>query len=246
MVRRALTWWQPSQRALYGCVVALVLASLNPINNGRGRALFLCALAFCLATGVLWSWSRPRVRVVVLLVLALELLLLCLPAREADTVRLRDRYVDCLAGYEGARYVWGGEGILGIDCSGLPRRALRDAMWREGLRSLNAGLLRESIVQWWRDASALALSQGCRGYALPLGTHGTIRGMSYDGLMAGDLAITDSGCHVICYLGSGRWIQADPDIRRVVILDGRRDPNYWFDIPVHVYRWRVLEEMGGI
>jgi protein tyrosine phosphatase (PTP) superfamily phosphohydrolase (DUF442 family) len=54
------------------------------------------------------------------------------------------------------------------------------------------------------------------------------------------LAITASGVHVLCYLGDGRWIQAEPAIRRVVVLNGRTDENAWFNVPVNVYRWSQI------
>lgn len=34
-----------------------------------------------------------------------------------------------------------------------------------------------------------------------------------------------------------RWIQAEPEIRKVLVLNGRTDENLWFDVPVNMYRW---------
>ena len=231
--------WRISRLALYG--ILLVLAWLCPVNALRYR-LILCAVAVLeLALILRWIWPRRRLRCVAVGLLVAIAGLLLSPSRPTDTSTLRDRYVARLLAYEGVRYLWGGEGRLGIDCSGLPRRSLRDALWRRGLATWNGGLVREALRQWWYDASAKALAEGHRDYVVPLGNPGTIKEMDYGGLQPGDLAITVSGIHVLCYLGGDRWIQAEPDIRRVVVLNGRTDDNPWFDMPVKTYRWRMLE-----
>ncbi|QQL46237.1 NlpC/P60 family protein [Sulfuriroseicoccus oceanibius] len=166
-----------------------------------------------------------------------------LPGRPIDAEELRDDYVARMSGFEGTSYHWGGETERGIDCSGLPRRALRDALLVYGVRHANGRALRLWLEHWWFDASARALSEGYRDYTVPLGAGGKIRDMSYDGLLPGDLAVTTDGVHVLAYLGEERWIQADPGIGEVAVLHGRNDCNIWFSRPVTMHRWRLLS--GG-
>lgn len=163
-----------------------------------------------------------------------------LPSREIDIEELREDYVRRMSNLEGVKYLWGGESSRGIDCSGLPRRALRDALFSYGVNHLNGSAFRCYLEQWWFDCSAKALSEGYRDYTLPLQTMGTIKTMSYDGLLPGDLAVTVGGVHVLAYIGNGLWIQADPGINKVATLAGRTDDNIWFDTPVTTHRWRLF------
>ena len=49
---------------------------------------------------------------------------------------LREEYIASLRRYTGKKYVWGGEGMLGVDCSGLIRRGMIDALFCRGVRTL--------------------------------------------------------------------------------------------------------------
>ncbi len=50
--------------------------------------------------------------------------------------------------YQGVRYVWGGEGLLGIDCSGLVRKGLVWSQLNLGIRTLNGKPIRDAIGLW--------------------------------------------------------------------------------------------------
>ena len=62
------------------------------------------------------------------------------PGREHDSRTTRE-YVTELLRYEGAKYIWGGENWLGIDCSGLVRSALITANYKLGILTLNPRLV---------------------------------------------------------------------------------------------------------
>lgn len=163
------------------------------------------------------------------------------PAKPIESAELKNLYMRNLSRYQGTLYIWGGENRIGIDCSGLPRKSLRLAYLELGVKTFNGACVREYVRQWWHDASAKALSQGYRGYAVSLGMEGKVSTVDDSKLEPGDLAITKSGVHVMVYFGTGKWIQADPEMLRVVILDGRTSSNRWFSAPVKFYRWSAFQ-----
>ena len=188
------------------------------------------------------AWRRKAIRIGMLLFPFLLAIPFCLPGPHMKESEVRDDYVRRMLKLAGTKYVWGGESSRRIDCSGLPRRALRDSLLVYGLRHGNGAAFRVYLEQWWFDASAKALGDGYRNYTKPIGLSGTIREMDYRSLLPGDLAVTLSGIHVLVYAGEGRWLQADPGIGRVVLLNGREDDNGWFNTPVTAHRWQILSQ----
>lgn len=224
-----------------GGLLAMAVLWWNPVNAAPQRIATVAA-PLMVWLGVLWFVRKQRVwrRIVAALPLLAAAPFL-LPAREIDRGDVLKGYLDGMVRLEGTRYVWGGERANGIDCSGLPRKALRDSLFREGIHNLNGAATRMFLRHWWFDASAKALMNGYRGYAEPLGIEGSVRTMDYESLRPGDFVITKDGRHVLCYLGGKRWIQADPGAGRVLTLDGRAAENDWFDAPVAAFRWAVFE-----
>ena len=164
---------------------------------------------------------------------------LCLPGRPGDPADLQRSYVRCLKRYEGTRYVWGGENRLGIDCSGLVRKGLIIADIKTGLLTLNPQLVRTALDIWWNDCSANALLEGYRGYTIREALAARINDIPVSSLMPGDLAVTAGGAHVLAYLGDKTWIEADPDVMRVITVSTPSD-NPWFKLPVQIVRWKQL------
>ena len=221
-------------------VIGLFIIPLHPVLNNMHRVALLGAILGAWLGSLLLIWKHKRLRFAYLAITLSLAVPLALPGRVIPANDLRAEYVARMTQLVDTRYVWGGESSRGIDCSGLPRKALRDALVWRGLRQLDGGMLRMAVEQWCYDASANALGQGYRNYTVPLLPHGTIRQMDYASLMPGDLAVTTSGVHILAYLGDEKWIQADPGIGAVAILNGRNDKNRWFDVPVTTHRWSVL------
>jgi len=70
--------------------------------------------------------------------------------------------------------------------------------------------------------------------------HESIAAANHSALRAGDLAVTEDGVHVLAYLGDHTWIEADPDLRKVVEIKLPTSIS-WFHQPVKFVRWSVLD-----
>jgi len=222
-----------------GLSILLVLAILDPVNHGYSRVFLATAIPVLWLGAALLLRRRRRAAVGVLVSGLLPGLWLCLPGRDPDRSLLRELYVHHLRGYEGTRYAWGGEGRFGMDCSGLVRRALVDAQADLGLRTFNPRPVRSALRLWWNDCRARDLRDGWAGATLQLFRAEALDGLNDQRLEPGDLAVTVNGAHVLAHLGDNAWIEADPDLQRVVVLR-HADQSNWLTAPVVVVRWTIL------
>jgi hypothetical protein len=222
-------------------LAGIFLIPRNPVNNKLfNLAFFGCIFGAWIGFTIL-AWKKKPLRLAVLILPLLIVVPFIIPGREIDSNQLRQDYVRRMKEFEGTKYYWGGESMRGIDCSGLPRRALRDALLSYGIRNANGQAFRGYLEQWWFDASAKALGEGYRNYTNSIGINGTIQEMDYSGLVIGDLAVTTNGVHVLAYAGGGEWIQAAPEVGAVITLDGKTSDNTWFRVPVTTHRWKILD-----
>ena len=223
--------------------IALLVAFLlwlYPIGRSSTRIAFVACL-IGVWSGVLLLWrERPWVRVGCFGVFVSVAATALLPGRPANPENLRERFLRALTTYEGTAYVWGGENHLGIDCSGLVRRGLIDAELKEGVLSFNPVLVRQSFALRWNDCSAQALLDGHRSQTRRLLEAGNIHQLDYTLIRPGDFAVTADGVHVLAYLGDETWIEADPEIGKVVRVHASGD-NKWLFASVVILRWRSLE-----
>ena len=218
--------------------VLAVGGMLCPIHNTLSKATMIVGWFGLLITLIELAWRRRFLRLGFVLILVAMVLVFVLPGRRWDRQAIRARYADYLRSYEGVRYVWGGEGRLGIDCSGLPRRAYRDALLAEGLVTFNGTLTRLWLDQWWNDAGAKAMGEGTEGRLIPLARQDPAH--SDERLEPGDVAIINANTHSVVYLGDGRWIEADPGAGRVLIHDVRTEGRSFLGVSPRVFRWREL------
>jgi len=217
--------------------VFLVMAHLYPIRFGILR------LAMILAAVVVWfgvpllirkrRWVWPLWVAATLVVCALFLG----PGRPESPQALRQEYVRSLQRYSDVRYVWGGENTRGVDCSGLVRAALIDADINRGISTLNPALMREACRLWWFDSSADALQKQYRHNTASEFIAPSLNRPGRSRILPGDLAVTESGQHVLAYIGDYAWIEADPYAMRVITIIAP-SKSVWFDQPMRIIRWR--------
>lgn len=217
--------------------IALYPVSLR-LTRAAGAGLAVALLAGFLAL----QWHRRWLRWSLLALTALAAIFTALPGRTTyDRPALRREIARAGARYEGTRYFWGGENRLGIDCSGLVRRAAIEGTFLHGLRTVNPWLVRRAVLLWWNDTSASEMEQGASGAARPVAIAPTLRLWDDKNLHPGDFAITRGGVHTLLYLGEHTWLEADPERRTVLRLRTGRDRSPWFEMPATVLRWRYLE-----
>ena len=225
-----------------GCV-------LWPVNNFLCRFLIVASAVYLLAVFCL-AWRKlynAHARIAIAIAAFFGVTFFACSAYlssnggidDTTAYGLRTIYVNELRRYEGTRYIWGGENILGIDCSGLPRKALRNALLKGAFIYGEKRCLRLAFQNWWLDASAAALANGYPYYVTRLEKEGTVSDICATDLSPGDLAITEDGVHVMVFLGEDRWISADP-IQGKVIIESSAANNPWFKEKVKFYTWTVL------
>jgi len=219
--------------------ILTILFWLVPQSYRIIRIFFVFSLPILWLFGVFIIRKR-RVLAIALFAMGIAFLVfLCTPGSEPDKSKLREEYVQSLERYEGTRYIWGGENRLGIDCSGLVRNGFIDANVRVGILSLNPKPIRHAFELWWNDCSARALQDGYRQFTTPLFKAESINSITNSLLAPGDIAITPGGVHVLAYLGENRWIEADPEVMKTIIVLSSSD-NVWLKFPAHVRRWTQL------
>ena len=113
--------------------------------------------------------------------------------------------------------MWGGETTNGIDCSGLARVALWQAMMRQGIREVNPGCWARNLWNfWWTDMSTADILRGKHGYTKVIGYAPKVAGYDTSKLKIGDMAVAGRA-HVMIYCGKGEWIEASPTDGKVVV-----------------------------
>ncbi len=233
----------PAQRRLVWLLLAgqiLVFGGLwlYPINSIMVRVPMLALVPIIWLTVVALASPHRWLRNGVLALPVFAFCALTLPARVVDSDDLRLRIVVALRSYEGVTYVWGGENGLGIDCSGLVRRARIDAEWSSAWARGDSGAVWRALSLWWNDQSAKAMGENEGATTVALGTVPTLADCPPARYRPGDFAVL-GGVHVVAALGDGVWIEADPGVGKVVILRPG-DTNAWLYQPAKITRWAVL------
>jgi NlpC/P60 family len=219
----------------------LIVLTIQPISYSVMRmTIALLVAAIWLGIIYLW-WRRVAVRIGAFASAVIIAVFLLLPGRPIDVEALRSAYINSLRTYTGTKYVWGGENRLGIDCSGLVRQGLIQANFQQGIATVNPGLARQGMAMWWFDLSALALRDGERGWTTRLFRAASINEIDRQQLLAGDLAATVDGQHILAYIGQNQWIEADPGYHKVMVEMVPDSDNFWFRVPVYVLRWHQLD-----
>lgn len=138
-------------------LIVVIAVPLNPVGSLLQHVVILAAAGVAWAGFLALGWRRQGVRWPLLAMPVLAGGFLLLPARglaePGASAELRADYVRELRRLEGVPYFWGGESSRGIDCSGLPRRALRQALLTRAARHLDPGALRRFLELWWFDTA---------------------------------------------------------------------------------------------
>jgi len=206
------------------------------ITRSVGIVLFLILWGGLL--GLFWSHRNYRFLTIAITVSAV--IFVILPGHNSSSIsELRFEYTCALKQYRGVKYYWGGESPKGIDCSGLVRRGLIDSFFVNGIKTLNPRLVRYSLWLWWNDCTAKDIGK-CIGFTSYITNTPNLNKLDPNTILPGDLAVTDSGSHILANLGDRMWIEADPLIGKVVVISTPSE-NVCFFEPMKIVRWKPLQ-----
>lgn len=258
MPKSPSTYWQQlkgdfprwSLRVWLAALVVAVATYLLSDTTVISRLIYLATLLLGLFTGLLYLVKlirrRPLALIPALAILIALITWIITAGRPPDIAGLRQEYLLRLQAFRGTVYIWGGETHVGVDCSGLARVALMEAMVVEGFKEGNPRLLGPMLWQfWWRDIGTRGMDEGAFGFTHHVSHAIKLTDGAKASLLPGDLAV-DEHTHVLMYLGENRWIEANPDDHRVVInaaIPSSTRP--YFNKPAHIVRWWVLDSRGG-
>jgi hypothetical protein len=229
---------------IWVCILTVILLSY-PVAYRTTRMLETLGLVLSWA-GALFLWKRRQAITVPLIAGALICVgIVSLPARPVKIDSLAQDYCQALRIFRGVHYVWGGEGLLGIDCSGLVRQGAIWGQLKYGLSSLNGGPIRNALSLWWNDCSAEGMRDGFSGQTHLVFKAESISTADVGRLRRGDLAVTADGVHVLAYLGERTWIEADPNVHKTIAVT-LPTTNAWFQVPVVIVRWEFLSNSDEI
>jgi hypothetical protein len=140
----------------------------------------LAVAALIIVGSVLIVWRFRIFRWVLVALYAVLVLLLLVPSHPPENRSdLRGSYRNALNSYLGCRYVWGGAGYFGIDCSGFVQKGLEDALVTRGLLTLNPSLVREGIWVYWHRTTAKVLGESDVGRTYTVATCPTLNALDY-------------------------------------------------------------------
>ncbi len=224
-------------------LLALGLLAFQPASTGISRRALLLLIGAIWLTALWfgWRWKPARICFCSLALIPVALLARTWPVHTSPET-MRDAYVRSLRTYEGCEYFWGGESRSGIDCSGLIRRAMIDACFQQGLARIDLGLLQRGFSLWWHDVSAEAMGQEYAGLTSFQRAAPSLQTLDHSGLAPGAIAVTQSGRHVMAYVGDATWIEADPGEGKVVVLHAPTHQNPWLKVPMRIMEWTSLQK----
>lgn len=237
------------------CALLWGALCLHPVSNDGVRLAELILLGATLLGALLLGWRYGWLRALLLLLYIAVTTFWLMPGRDNyDRLALREEAARAMRRYEGVPYRASGEGIYGIDGAGLLRRGAIDATFLYGLRTLNPALVRRAAEIWWGDGTPRELSPSGRSQARRITQIKAIHLFNDAILFPGDFALLN-GKQPISYLGYHRWLLADADRGKVVLLEGKAikpisvlatpvkvsAEGTPLDRPATLMRWRVLE-----
>jgi hypothetical protein len=215
---------------------------MYPVSTGSTRLAGLILFVVLWLGLIALTWRHRAWRAVFLSVSVAVSLFLIWPGKTTiDRELLRAAYLRGMARYSGVHYFWGGESPKGIDCSGLMRRGMIDGLFLEGCRHLNPAMVRLAFDLWWHDCTAKDFMDGYRGFTWPVLTTPSLNALDHTRIAPGDMAVTNSGLHILAYAGDQHWIEADPHVGQVVTVTAPAPGNAWFTGPMKIVRWQLLE-----
>lgn len=229
-----------NKKTIFLLLILLIILFFDPINRTSTKYLFLLTSTLFFITTIYVFKKNLYIKLLTILFSIIFLFIFAFEGKKIEVSVLREQYIKDLEKFENTPYLWGGESIFGIDCSGLIRRGIMDANLKLGIKTLNPLLVREAISMWFYDIAADSMMNEYRNTTQYVFSGKSVNELDYSKILPGDFMVTQNGVHTMAYIGDKIWIEADPGFAKVLKVKVPEKDLMWFKIPTKIMRWKQL------
>lgn len=232
-------WWKWYTYLLMISIIMISAMSYYPINNIITRIVLLTAIFVIIMILFVMFYRYKFFFLLYLYIVSFLFFFIVLGTKTTIWENFNEDYIQNLLTYNDVNYVLWWEWLFGMDCSWLVRHAMVISLIKEWIRNYNWYDIMKWFKLWWSDFDVDAMLSNEYNRFIDIWVADSINKINHEFIKPWDLAIID-WVHVMAYVWGRQWIQADPEIWKVIVLKTPTS-NKWFNLSVKIIRWNDLD-----